>query len=64
MGKRSTTTITREAFSTLTAAMDCVYTAANRASTGGVKVELLVGSSQWPDPARRFRVVTTVDSDG
>lgn len=64
MPSRSTTTVTREAFSTLTAALDCVRTAADRAGTSGVKVELLVGSSQWPDPARRFRVVTTVDSDG
>ena len=62
MPKRSTTTITREAFATLTAALDAVQTAANQA--GAVRVELLIGSSRWPDPPRRFRVIATVDSDG
>lgn len=60
MLSRSTTTVTREAFSTLTAALDCVRTAADRAGISGVKVELLVGSSRWPGQTR-FRVITTIE---
>lgn len=59
----STTTIHRSAFGTLAQALAYVQELADN-GTGGSTVQILVGSSDWPDPARRYRVTLSVESEG
>lgn len=59
----STTTIHRSAFGTLAEAVAYVQKLADN-GTGGATVQILVGSSDWPDPGRRYRVTLSVESEG
>lgn len=53
------TVTSRDAFPTPDAALDYARAALDRAGEGGVTVQILAGSSHWPDPARRYRVVAS-----
>jgi len=55
----TTTTVHRAAFSSLDEALAFVRDRVD--GVGGSTVQLLVGSSAWPDPARRFRVTVSVE---
>jgi len=58
MSIETTTTVHRAAFPSLDEALAFVRDRVD--AVGGSTVQLLVGSSSWPDPARRFRVAVSV----
>jgi hypothetical protein len=60
----TTTTILRDAFPTPEAALAFARTALEQAASGGVTVQILAGSSAWPDKSRRYRVTATVEAAG
>lgn len=59
----TTTTIHRSAFGTLAEALAYVQGLVDN-GTGGSTVQILVGSSDWPDPPRRYRVTLSVQAAG
>jgi len=59
MSIETTTTVHRAAFPSLDEALTFVRDRVD--GVGGSTVQLLVGSSAWPDPARRFRVTVSVE---
>lgn len=59
----TTTIIHRQAFGTLDDALAYVRNQVGDGGIGGASVQIMVGSSGWPDPTRRYRVTVTVDLD-
>jgi hypothetical protein len=57
----ATTTIHRAAFSTLGEAL--AFAQGEVDGTCGGSIQILVGSTRWPDPKRRFRVTVAMDHD-
>ena len=55
----TTTTIHRGAFPTLDEAFEFIRDRVG--GVGGTTVQIMVGSSKWPDPSRRFRATVAVD---
>lgn len=59
----TTTTIHRSAFGTLAQALTYVQELVDN-GTGGATIQILAGSSDWPDPPRRYRVTLSIQSAG